>query len=298
MIAFSALPTVAGGLVGAFCASQVHLHGVAEASFGVGMLCWLLVGSTILNRLFFHSLLPPVLVPTLAIELAPPAVAGIAYFPLTGGGIDLLARAPAGYALLMILVQVRMLPVFVKLRFGPGFWAFTFSWAATATYAPEWIALRKPAWLASRHSSAACWAASQSPDMKLAPNRKRYSRRSRSRPFMVPAPLPCTSPGAVLTTRADPALGEDLPPCAAISTMRATIWTKASLNRLGRGLGDCGISGGGGLAALGCRCGVAAGPALPVAEKCQSRTPSGISAGGGGGRESNPPATRHAAHWF
>jgi len=138
------LPTVAGGLVGAFCASQVHLHGLAQASFGVGLLCWLLVGSTILNRLFFHSHLPPALVPTLAIELAPPAVAGIAYFSLTGGRIDLVARALAGYARLMILVQVRMLPVFVKLGAGPGFWAFTFSWAATATYALEWIALRRP----------------------------------------------------------------------------------------------------------------------------------------------------------
>lgn len=44
----------------------------------------------------------------------------------------------------MVLVQVRMLPAFVKLRFGPGFWAFTFSWAATATDALQWIALGRP----------------------------------------------------------------------------------------------------------------------------------------------------------
>jgi tellurite resistance protein len=138
------LPTVAGGLVGAFCAAEVHLHELAAASFGVGMLSWLLVGSTILNRLFFHSSLPPVLVPTLAIELAPPAVAGIACFALTGGKTDLPAQALAGYAVLMVLVQVRLLPRFLDLRFSPGFWAFTFSWAAAATDALEWIALRKP----------------------------------------------------------------------------------------------------------------------------------------------------------
>ena len=84
------LPTVAGGLVGSFCAAGVHLHGLAAASFGVGLLSWLLVGSTILNRLFFHAALPPELMPTLAIELAPPAVAGIAYFALTGGRTDML----------------------------------------------------------------------------------------------------------------------------------------------------------------------------------------------------------------
>jgi hypothetical protein len=31
------LPTVAGGLVGAFCTAQVHLHGLAAASFGIGI---------------------------------------------------------------------------------------------------------------------------------------------------------------------------------------------------------------------------------------------------------------------
>jgi tellurite resistance protein len=138
------LPTVAGGLVGTFCAAEVHLHALAAVSFGVGLLSWLLIGSTILNRLFFHSALPAALVPTLAIELAPPAVAGIGYFALTGGRTDLPAQALAGYTLLMILVQVRLLPRFRALRFSPAFWAFTFSWAAAATDALEWIALRKP----------------------------------------------------------------------------------------------------------------------------------------------------------
>jgi tellurite resistance protein len=138
------LPTVAGGLVGAFCAAQVHLHALAEASFGIGMLCWLLIGSTILNRLFFHAALPPLLMPTLAIELAPPSVAGIAYFALSGSRADFIAHALVGYAALMVIVQVRMLPRFLALRFAPGFWAFTFSWAATATYALQWISLRRP----------------------------------------------------------------------------------------------------------------------------------------------------------
>jgi tellurite resistance protein len=138
------LPTVAGGLIGAFCAAEVHLHPLAAASFGIGIICWALIGSTILNRLFFHAALPPLLLPTLAIELAPPAVAGIAYFALTGGRTDVIAQALAGYTVLMILVQARMLPTFARLKFAPGFWAFTFSWAATATDALEWIELRKP----------------------------------------------------------------------------------------------------------------------------------------------------------
>jgi tellurite resistance protein len=67
------LPTVAGALVGAGAAAIFRMHTLAEASFGVGVICWLLLGSTVLNRLFFKRALPPALVPTLAIELAPPA---------------------------------------------------------------------------------------------------------------------------------------------------------------------------------------------------------------------------------
>ena len=138
------LPTVAGGLIGASAAAQVHLHAVAEASFGIGIVCWLLLGSTILNRLFFRPALPTALIPTLAIELAPPAVAGLAYFALTGGATNLIARAMGGYLVLMALVQLRLLPVYARLRFTPGFWAFTFSYAAAATDALQWISREKP----------------------------------------------------------------------------------------------------------------------------------------------------------
>ena len=66
------LPTAAGGLIGASAAAQVYLHALAEASFGVGAICWLLFASTILNRLFTRPALPNALVPTMAIELGIP----------------------------------------------------------------------------------------------------------------------------------------------------------------------------------------------------------------------------------
>lgn len=57
------LPTVAGGLIGANCAALVHLRGLAQASFGIGVICWLLLGSAILNRLFTRPALAAPLVP-------------------------------------------------------------------------------------------------------------------------------------------------------------------------------------------------------------------------------------------
>jgi len=138
------LPTVAGGLLGADAAAAVHLHGVAVASFGIGIISWLLLGSTVIHRLLFRPMLPDALVPTLAIDMAPPALAGIAYFRLNGGSVDFFASALAGYAVLLALVQVRLVPRYVRLRFSPGFWAFTFAYATATTDALVWIKLTRP----------------------------------------------------------------------------------------------------------------------------------------------------------
>jgi tellurite resistance protein len=139
------LPTVAGGLVGATAAAEVHLHALAEASFGLGMISWLIIGSLLFNRLFFRPMLPPPLVPTLAIEFAPPAVAGVAYFTINGPSVNTFAAALGGYAVLMAVVQLRLIPLYAGLRFSLGFWAFTFSYAAGATDALLWIAAEHPA---------------------------------------------------------------------------------------------------------------------------------------------------------
>jgi len=138
------LPTVAGPLVGSAAATVVGLHAVAEGTFGVGVISWLVLGSILLRRLFFRPLLPAPLVPAMAIEVAPPAVAGVAYFAINGGRLDFVARALGCYAILSVLVQLRLVPVYARLRFSPGFWAFTFSYAIVATDALLWLKAAKP----------------------------------------------------------------------------------------------------------------------------------------------------------
>jgi tellurite resistance protein len=138
------LPTAAGGLIGANAAAQVHLHALAQASFGIGVLSWAVLGSVILNRLFTRPALPSALVPTMAIELGIPAVAGTAYFAVAGRTVSFMACALGGYTVLMALVQVRLIPVYRRLSFTPGFWSFTFSYAAAAADALVWLAIKKP----------------------------------------------------------------------------------------------------------------------------------------------------------
>jgi tellurite resistance protein len=139
------LPTVAAGFIGATFAAELGFRGIGIASFGVGVICWALLSSVVLSRLFFRPTLPPALLPTLTIELAPPALAGVAYFALTGPVVGFVARVLGGYVLLMALVQVRLLPGYTRLRFSPGFWSFAFSLAAVGVDALVWIAITRPA---------------------------------------------------------------------------------------------------------------------------------------------------------
>jgi tellurite resistance protein len=138
------LPSAAGGFVAAAGAGTVGQHDFGVVLLGFGLVSWLILGSLILGRLIFRPSLPDALLPTIAIEVAPPAVASLGYFALFGSRIDTVTALLGGYGLLMVLAQVRLLPRFRRLRFTPGFWAFTFAWAGVATAALRWLGWGHP----------------------------------------------------------------------------------------------------------------------------------------------------------
>jgi tellurite resistance protein len=138
------LPSVAGGLIAAIGAALAGWSGLAHAFFGLGVVSWLLIGSVTMARLLFRPPLPQPLTPTIAIEVAPPALAGLAYLAITRGQVDALALALGGFTLLAAIVQLRLIPVYRQLSFAPGFWAFAFPYAAVATFALHWLNYGKP----------------------------------------------------------------------------------------------------------------------------------------------------------
>jgi tellurite resistance protein len=138
------LPTATGGFVGSIAASEAHLHLLAAAWFGVGLISWLLVASIVLNRLFIRPRLPPHLTPTLALEAGPPMVAGVAYHLLHGGRVDTFAAALGGYAILMVLLQLRLSSLYIRLRFSAAFWSFTFPTAAVGLDGLVWLQTTRP----------------------------------------------------------------------------------------------------------------------------------------------------------
>jgi tellurite resistance protein len=133
------LPTVAGGLVASAAAAAVGQQRLSEVMFGLGLICWIVMGSIILGRLLFRPMLPQALQPTLAIEIAPAAVASLAWFQIHGEQIDTVAAVLGGYGLLMVIAQLRLAPLYSRLPFMPSTWAFTFSWAAVATAVLVWL---------------------------------------------------------------------------------------------------------------------------------------------------------------
>lgn len=134
------LPTVAGGLIAAAGGATLGFRSLAYLMFGYGVICWLLLGTILLLRLFVEPALPVALLPTVAIDFAPPVVAGNAWFALNGGRLDVVALLIAGYGLLMLLVQIRLVPAYLRVPFGPGTWAFAFSYAAAFTVTIRWLA--------------------------------------------------------------------------------------------------------------------------------------------------------------
>jgi tellurite resistance protein len=139
------LPTVAGSLVAAGGAGGFGLRGLGWLSFGIGIVSWLVFTSLTLDRLMLIEMVPAALVPSVTFEAAPAALAGTAYFDLHGPVPDTVSYGIAGYLVLQVLVQLRMLPVYCRLKFSPGFWSFTFPWSAIAALTLTWLHMERPA---------------------------------------------------------------------------------------------------------------------------------------------------------
>jgi tellurite resistance protein len=137
------LPTVAGGLLASGTAASLGFPTLGWLMFGYGVVCWLVLGSILLLRLFTQPRLPLGLIPTMAIEVAPPVVAGAAWFALDGGRPDPVALAIAGYAGLMVLIQLRLAPLYRTVPFGLGWWAFSFSYCAVVVDGLRWLAAER-----------------------------------------------------------------------------------------------------------------------------------------------------------
>ncbi len=100
--------------------------------FAVGLVYWIALLPIVLYRLIAFDSLPPRLLPTLAIMIAPPAIGSVGWVSLGGTWTDPVARILLGVAVfqaMLLVVQARELR---RAPFGPSAWAYTFPLAALA----------------------------------------------------------------------------------------------------------------------------------------------------------------------
>ncbi len=120
------------------------LRDLAIAAFAVGTFFWLVMFIIVLVRMIVRIPLPGPLVPTLAILAAPPALAGRAWFDIAGHAANDLQLGIGALAIVAILLQLGLIPLYRPLRFTLGFWSFTFPLAAMGRYGMGWLAVAQP----------------------------------------------------------------------------------------------------------------------------------------------------------
>jgi tellurite resistance protein len=98
--------------------------------YSIGLMMWLPLLAVLLNRFFFHPMMPGKLLPTLFILIAPPAVGFISWVKLHGGTIDDVARILYYFALFITLLMIAQAKYFSKVQFALPWWAYSFPVAA------------------------------------------------------------------------------------------------------------------------------------------------------------------------
>jgi tellurite resistance protein len=126
------LPTVAGLFVTGTIAASLGLAQWGQLAFGAGMFSWIAIESVLLQRLYSAKPLTPLQRPSLGIQFAPPAVAGVSYLAVSGGTLSLLAYALVGYGVLQLAIVVRLLGWIRHHPLGSSSWAFTFGASSLA----------------------------------------------------------------------------------------------------------------------------------------------------------------------
>lgn len=98
--------------------------------FSIGLVNWIVLLTILMNRFFFHPMMPGKLLPTLFILIAPPAVAFISWVKLHHGVLDDAGRIFYYTALFTTMLLFAQMKYFAKVQFALPWWAYSFPMAA------------------------------------------------------------------------------------------------------------------------------------------------------------------------
>lgn len=128
---------IVGNVVTPLAAREIGSEEFAWFAFGVGLIFWVALLPLLLFRLLLHdNPMPPKLLPSLAIFVAPPAVSMLSWVALTGEAPSAPpARILYACVLVFVALVVGQYPKLRKVPFAIPYWAFTFPAAAASAAA-------------------------------------------------------------------------------------------------------------------------------------------------------------------
>ena len=134
---------VVGNVITPLAAARLGSVELAWFAFGVGIVFWLGLLPLLLHRVLLHDPpLPAKLLPTLAIFIAPPAVAMLSWESLTGVTDGPVVRVLYAAAMFFVLLLLAQMPRLRRLPFALPAWAYTFPLAAASAAAITMAAAR------------------------------------------------------------------------------------------------------------------------------------------------------------
>jgi len=140
------LPVVAGPFISCISLQANGWHALAQGLFAVGVFFWITFGTVIVGRLMTEQRLSDARFPTLAALMVPPATASVAWFGLNGNRATTAGIGLAAVLAMMALVQLFIVPDYLRRPFTLSAWTFSFPMAAAANTMGHWaVAIPRPA---------------------------------------------------------------------------------------------------------------------------------------------------------
>lgn len=140
------LPVIGGPFIACISLQANGWHTIAHGLFGLGVFFWMTFGTVIIGRLMTEQRLSDSRFPTLAALMVPPATASVAWFSLNHNMITDVGIGLAAVLAMMTLVQLFIVPQYLRRPFSLSFWTFSFPLSAAANTVAHWaVAAPEPA---------------------------------------------------------------------------------------------------------------------------------------------------------
>ncbi|MGY4648985.1 tellurite resistance protein [Mycobacterium sp. URHB0021] len=132
------MPVVAGPFIAAISLQANGWGELAPAMFILGAFFWLIFTTLIMNRLMSEEPLSDARYPSLAVLMVPPATGSLAWFAMHGNRVTTIGAGLAAILAMMALIQLFILPEYLRRPFTMSAWVFTFPVAASANTVGHW----------------------------------------------------------------------------------------------------------------------------------------------------------------